>query len=536
MLLSLTDHEKRFTRTVTIKKSDDQNNMAEALHIPHSSSDAYGKPSNELPSAIRKVPSESTMPQDVNDQIPTSSCSRNDPYRALERSQSAAVLHSPQDSPGPDISNLERLHDDCSGNVSECSKVYMDLSKAEAYAKVELESGGGSMMRMSSGRFLETIVQDEELSTGDLSHVYASQRSLSDDSTPNLGASSEDLTGNEYTSSESSSSVMFVDTSVCQLLKKKDKTNLKSSFQVYSHSLKQKIKQLQIGSVPEQVIALQELNVLLEQAWSMPVYGRDLAYSLCDIIRYEKAFDIIINNCASSNRDLLKVSAHLLEQTLTTENRKQLANNGLETVVRMICEARGNCELARPTTGILVSLFKISEDTCTKVIGLGGLDVVIYWCRCSDQLTLRHCAMALANLALYGGPENQYAMANNKVPEWLFPLAFIDDDSVRYYACLAIAVLVANKEIETAVESSGTLDLVLPFLANHNPADFARMDKSHQHGRSSGWLKRLVPVLSSKREAAQALAAFHFVMEAGIKSEQNRKEVCHFIIYKEIIY
>ncbi|XP_041349347.1 NAD(+) hydrolase SARM1-like [Gigantopelta aegis] len=524
VVVYLKGHERKFTRTFTVSKPEDQSTMAEALHIPHSAGDAYSKPSKELPSTIRKVPSESTMPQEMNDQIPMSSCSKNDPYKALERSQSAAVLHSPQDTPGPDDSNLERLHDDCSGNVSECSKVYMDLSKAEAYEKVELESGSGSMMRMSSGRFLETIVQDEELSTGDLSHVYASQRSLSDDSTPNLGGSSEDLTGNEYSSSESSSSVIFVETSVCQLLKKKDKANLKSSFQVYSHSLKQKIKQLQIGSVPEQVVALQELNILLEQAWSMPVYGRDLAYSLCDIIRNEKAFDIIINNCASSNRDLLKVSANLLEQTLTTENRKQLANNGLETVIRMICEARGNCDLARPTTGILVSLFKISEETCTKVISLGGLDVIIYWCRCSDRLTLRHCAMALANLALYGGPENQYAMAHNKVPEWLFPLAFIDDDSVRYYACLSIAVLVANKEIENVVESSGTLDLVLPFLANHDPADFARMDKSHQHGRSLGWLKRLVPILSSKREEAQALAAFHFAMEAGIKSEQNRKE------------
>lgn len=111
------------------------------------------------------------------------------------------------------------------------------------------------------------------------------------------------------------------------------------------------------------------------------------------------------------------------------------------------------------------------------------------------------------------------------MPEWLFPLAFIDDDSTRYYACLAIAVLVSNKEIEAAVLKSGTLSLVRPFVELHDPQEFAQMDTSHQHGRSSGWLRRLVPVLTSKREEAQALAAFHLAMEAGIKAEQDRKEV-----------
>ena len=112
-----------------------------------------------------------------------------------------------------------------------------------------------------------------------------------------------------------------------------------------------------------------------------------------------------------------------------------------------------------------------------------------------------------------------------QAPEWLFPLAFVDDDSVRYYACLAVAVLVSNKEIEACVLKSGTLGVVLPFINAHDPQEFAIRDTSHQHGRSSGWLRRLVPVLSSKREEAQALAAFHMAMEAGIKAEQDRKEV-----------
>ncbi len=262
-----------------------------------------------------------------------------------------------------------------------------------------------------------------------------------------------------------------------------------------------------MGSVPEQINALQELNVLIAQAWSMQIYGRDLAYGLCDILRTERALDIIVNNCASSNKELLTASAFLLEQVLTTGNRRCVAKCGLETVVKMTVTAKGDCELARTSTGILESLFKTSEDTCTNVIQLGGLDVILHWCRCNDRLTLRHCAIALANLALYGGPENQHQMTKRKVPEWLFPLAFINDDSVRYYACLAIAVLVANKEIEAAVEASGTLGLVSPFLASHNPAEFAQMDTSHRQGRSLGWLRRLVPVLSSKREDAQVRAS-----------------------------
>lgn len=32
-----------------------------------------------------------------------------------------------------------------------------------------------------------------------------------------------------------------------------------------------------MGSVPEQMNALSELNVLMEQAWSMPIYGEQIS-------------------------------------------------------------------------------------------------------------------------------------------------------------------------------------------------------------------------------------------------------------------
>ena len=48
---------------------------------------------------------------------------------------------------------------------------------------------------------------------------------------------------------------------------------------------------------------------------------------------------------------------------------------------------------------------------------------------------------------MYGGAENQEVMIQKQVPRWLFPLAFNKDDTIKYFACLSIAVLVANKEI-----------------------------------------------------------------------------------------
>ena len=151
---------------------------------------------------------------------------------------------------------------------------------------------------------------------------------------------------------------------------------------------------------------------------------------------------------------------------------------------------------------------------------MGGLDRVVNMCKSTDSASLRHCASALANVAIFGGAENQEAMIKMQVPTWLFRLAFYTDDTVKYYACLAIAVLVANKENEAAVQKSGTLELIEPFIQKHTPASFADKLATHIHGQSSSWLKRLIPVLLSNREEARNLAAFHFCMEAEIKRQE----------------
>jgi len=180
-------------------------------------------------------------------------------------------------------------------------------------------------------------------------------------------------------------------------------------------------------------------------------------------------------------------------------------------------------------TEILQHLFKHSEETCSRMISLGALQAILYGCRLSHTETLRHCASALANLALYGGSDSQQTMIEQKAHVWLFPLAFNDNDNVQYYACLAIVVLAANQEIEADVLKSGTLDLVEPFVTTHEPRQFAESTVAHIHGQSSSWLRKLIPLLESKREEAKNLACFHFAMEAYIKREQGQTE-----LFKEI--
>lgn len=291
----------------------------------------------------------------------------------------------------------------------------------------------------------------------------------------------------------------------------------------YSGYLDVVIDALKVRNSVKLPLLLNRVNEIVRKAWAVPSHGHKFGFSLCNTLRVKGGLDLLMSSCGTEDEGDSEAqfsSAMLLEQCLTTENRAHVVENGLEKVVNVACVCTKNAnsaEKSRVGTGILEHLFKHSEATCSDVIRMGGLDAVILECRKNDVETLRHCAGALANLSLYGGAENQEAMIKRKVPMWLFPLAFHNDDNIKYYACLAIAVLVANKEIEAAVLKSGTLDLVEPFITSHNPYEFAKSNLAYAHGQSEQWLRRLVPVLSSKREEARNLAAFHFCMEAGMR-------------------
>ena len=435
-----------------------------------------------------------------------------DMYKFLERSQSEATLL--QKKHKKEKEEITGKTEAAATNISECSKVYFDLSKGETFEEHTGSNKYFASSKSSSRRFLETIRQNEELRVADLTVNYRGQRSVSIGSTSSIDSADGKILKPDQDQSEAHQG---------------EGMNLQASLEIYSTNLKKKITCLSVvEDEGEQIEALNEINMLIEQAWAMPAIGRDLAYGLSAIVHQEKALDRVLENCVSKSRKLVLASARVLEQVLTTQNREYVADNGLEPIFYMCQHFKGDQEIAELITGILESLFKTSEEACFKLIQLGGLDLILLWCRSQERMTLRHCAIALANLALYGGPDCHAVMIQHKVPQWLFPLAFNKDDVVRYYACLAISVLVADKHdksVETAVLDSGTLELVLPFVSSHSPMEFARMDLWHRHGRSRDWLRRLVPVLESKREEPQALAAFHFAMEAGIKSEQGRKEV-----------
>lgn len=284
------------------------------------------------------------------------------------------------------------------------------------------------------------------------------------------------------------------------LISKTESINMKGSMTKLENKMQNLCKQLVVSRDNTDIILV--MTDMIRKAWSVPQCGYDLGFNMSKIIRTSEALEALLCNMETNDWKVAFASAQLLEQCLISDNRDYVVEHGLENVVSIAkeCVNKKNLEEVRVGTGILEHLFKHSEDTCKEVIRLNGLETILYECRRADVITLRHCASALANLSLYGGPDSQESMIKLMAPVWLFPLAFHTDDNIKYYACLAITALVANKELEAAVLSSGTLDLVEPFVSSHNPEEFAKSSTSHIHGQSKNWLAKLVPVLKSKRE------------------------------------
>ncbi|NXC51218.1 SARM1 protein, partial [Penelope pileata] len=274
--------------------------------------------------------------------------------------------------------------------------------------------------------------------------------------------------------------------------------------------------------------AIAEIFQLVEEAWGMPTLGRDVAKALCDAIRLEGGLDLLLNLLYTAELETKCQAGKLLEQILVAENRDRIARIGLGVILNLAKE-RDIPQLAQSVSGILEHMFKHSEETCFQLISDGGLDAILYWCRWTDPVVLRHCAMALANCAMHGGHANQRLMIKKKAAEWLFPLVFSrDDELIRLHACLAIAVLATNKEIEKEVERSGTLALVEPFIASLDPERFAcdmLGSSDNSQGRTAEDLQRLVALLDSSRLEAQCIAAFYLCTEAVIKARQKKTKV-----------
>lgn len=129
-------------------------------------------------------------------------------------------------------------------------------------------------------------------------------------------------------------------------------------------------------------------------------------------------------------------------------------------------------------------------------------------------------------------------MIEKRAAEWLFPLAFSkEDELIRFYACLAVTVLAANREIEKEVVKSGTLELVEPFIASLDPEDFARslLDSADSmQGRTASDLQQLLPLLDGTRVEGKCIAAFYLCVEASIKSRQRNTKVKLFLLFNKL--
>lgn len=195
------------------------------------------------------------------------------------------------------------------------------------------------------------------------------------------------------------------------------------------------------------VAIMREMLDEIVQAWAMPVVGREIAGKMSSDLLECGALRIVVSSLDSSDRAVKIAAAQLLSQCLVPTVRTVLANECLEVVVDLALTSMYDTPLFLASLCMLEHLMKVADIHCFRACQLNALKPILYGCSLADVPTLRHCAMALANLALFGGPLCHMEMARRHVPEWLFPLAFSGDSIVKYFALFAISTMVSNGEV-----------------------------------------------------------------------------------------
>ncbi|KAM3723297.1 NAD(+) hydrolase [Dirofilaria immitis] len=305
---------------------------------------------------------------------------------------------------------------------------------------------------------------------------------------------------------------------------------LKTKLSKYQNFIDKAFEHIAQGSDEQIIEGCTIIAKVMTKAWMFPKISHDLSYALCDYLRDQNYFDSLIMNFikAQTCEPVRLACGRVLEECLSLNNREYVVNKGyLKKLVATAEKLNKNPEQQRMSLSIMESLFKHSTATTYRLIEYGVLDHILLTCKRATEtpITLRHAALALANLSLYSCSEAKKKIIQKKVPDWLFLLASQPDDITRYYACLAICMLGSTKEMEAAVNKSGTLALVEPFLLAHQAITFAGDHYKHSQGRPKEWLERLLPMLKSKCREARSIAAFHFTMEATIKKDQQKLEV-----------
>ncbi|GMT19865.1 hypothetical protein PFISCL1PPCAC_11162, partial [Pristionchus fissidentatus] len=306
---------------------------------------------------------------------------------------------------------------------------------------------------------------------------------------------------------------------------------LKTKMSKYTAFFDKAFQHLAPNAQDEQIIeGCTIIAKVMTKAWLFPKISHDLSYALCDYMRDNNYFDHLISHFVSPNKceSVRLACGRVLEECMSTNNREYIVNKGLLRKIATTAEKLNkNPDQQRMSLSIMENLFKHSSATSNRLIDYGVLDHILLTCKRATDTpkTLRHAALALANLALYSDNECKKKIIQKKVPEWLFFLASQHDDITRYYACLAVCMLASTKELEQAVIKSGTLPLVESFIKTKNPQEFAPDHYKYSQNRPPNWLTLLLPMLRSKTREAKQMAAFHLTMEATIKKEQNKLDL-----------
>ena len=182
-------------------------------------------------------------------------------------------------------------------------------------------------------------------------------------------------------------------------------------------------RKLASNSADEQRQGADELYQLIMCVWSLDTHLACKAADLtCDLIRDNGGLGNLLHLCCTAvDRDAKLSLSRTLEQIMMEKNRTFIASSELFEQIVTLASSTDSIEIVRCGTGILENLFKESKGTCLRLIACGGLAAIINACRSSCNVVLQHCASAMVNCAMYGGPKCQQGMMKLNADHWLFP-------------------------------------------------------------------------------------------------------------------
>jgi hypothetical protein len=189
-----------------------------------------------------------------------------------------------------------------------------------------------------------------------------------------------------------------------------------------------------------------QVTKVMTKAWLFPKISHDLAYSLCDYLREQSYFDILINlfikpgTCDSGKfkKGFIQIMfpfsvrqccGRVIEETMSLNNREYIVTKGfLKKLIATAEKLNRTPEQQRMSLSIMESMFKHSAITTSKLIDFGVLDHILLTCKRATEtpVTLRHAALALANLSLYSNSETKKKIILKKVslPNFVEPPVF----------------------------------------------------------------------------------------------------------------